>query len=87
MSEAISTPTMLRSRGSNVIHLPVREKSLDVIREAVRELWSVELLTAAAGLIVLAQAAADCGNDPDFYDRTKAAYAALERILREGGRI
>ena len=87
MSEAVSIPTMLRQRASNVIPLPVREKPLAVLREAVADLPASELPTVAASLAELARAAHVAGETADFYDRAKAAYAALERVLREGGRI
>jgi hypothetical protein len=72
---------------SNVILLPVREKPLSVIRAAVWDLRRDELLTVAATLVSFAQDASARGDDPDFYDRTKAAFACLERVLSEGGRL
>ena len=87
MSEAVALPTMLRQRASNVIPLPVREKPLAVLREAIAELPASELPTVAASLADLARVAHVAGDTADFYDRSKAAYAAFDRILREGGRI
>lgn len=87
MFEATSIPTMLRPRGSNVIPLPVREKPLAVLREAIADLPAHELPAVAANLADLARAAHVVGETADFFDRTKGAYAALERVLRDGGRI
>ena len=87
MPEAQTIPIMLRQRASNVIPLPVREKPLAVLREAIAELPASELPTVAASLADLARVAHVAGDTADFYDRSKAAYAALERVLREGGRI
>ncbi|NPD68298.1 hypothetical protein HN018_19325 [Lichenicola cladoniae] len=87
MREAVLIPTMLRPRASNIIPLPVREKTLAVLREAVADLPAHELPAVAASLASLARTAHAAGETADFYDRTKAAYAALERVLREGGRI
>ncbi|MGI4793631.1 MAG: hypothetical protein ACRYG8_05995 [Janthinobacterium lividum] len=87
MQEATSIPTMLRSRANYVVPLPVREKPLALLREAIVELRSHELPAAAASLADLARVAHTAGETADFYDRTKAAYAALERVLRDGGRI
>ncbi|MGI4939606.1 MAG: hypothetical protein ACRYHQ_03375 [Janthinobacterium lividum] len=64
-----------------------REKSLAVLREAIAEVPAHELPTIAANLADLAHVAHAAGETADFYDRAKAAYAALDRILREGGRI
>ena len=87
MSETKPIPTMLRPRASNVIPLPVREKPLAVLREAIADIPASELPTVAANLADLARVAHAAGETADFYDRTKAAYAALERVLRDGGRI
>ncbi|NPD66622.1 hypothetical protein HN018_26755 (plasmid) [Lichenicola cladoniae] len=78
---------MLRPRPSNVFRLPVREKPLAVLREAVADLAAHELPAVAASLADLARTAHAASQMADFYDRTKGAYAALERVLREGGRI
>ena len=87
MPEAQTIPIMLRRPASNVIPLPVREKPLAVLREAVADLPAGELPTVAASLAELARVAHAAGETGDFYDRAKAAYAAFDRILREGGRI
>ncbi|NPD70117.1 hypothetical protein HN018_24810 (plasmid) [Lichenicola cladoniae] len=65
----------------------MREKSLAVLREAVADLPAHELPVVAPSLASLARTAHAAGETADFYDRTKAAYTALERVLREGGRI
>ncbi|MGI4797615.1 MAG: hypothetical protein ACRYG8_26935 [Janthinobacterium lividum] len=87
MQETTSIPTMLRSRANYVVPLPVREKPLALLREAVADLSANELPAVAADLAERARIAHTAGETADFYDRTKAAYAALERVLRDGGRI
>ncbi|NPD69589.1 hypothetical protein HN018_25165 (plasmid) [Lichenicola cladoniae] len=78
---------MRRSRPSNVIVLPVHEKPLAVLCEAVADLAAHELPAVTASLAGLARTAHAAGQMSDFYDRIKGAYAALERVLRAGGRI
>ena len=72
---------------AKIFNFPVFEKTLDVLREAIWQLDPGELLTATGSLVSLAMDASERGDDTDFYDRTKAAYLALERVLIEGARI
>lgn len=73
MSEAVSIPTMLRPPANNVIQLPTCLLMSFRLSPLRWPVWRARHTAA--------------GETADFYDRTKAAYAALERVLREGGRI
>ena len=72
---------------SNIVFFPVLEKPLGVLRDAISYLESHELLAAAQNLLHLAISASEFGSEADFFDRTKAAYLVLERVLVEGARL
>lgn len=87
MPEVCALPTMFRDKTRNAISLPVQEKSIEVLGEAVAEIDSSLLVTVAINSLGLAEKAEAAADTAMFFTSAKCAYLILERILREGGRI
>jgi len=77
----------MTDKTAEIIPFRPREKSLPVLRRAIEHLHSYELLFTAGTLMNIALDAYASCDDAEFYERVKAAYLALERLLIEGGRI